>query len=122
MRNMFQSCNAMEEIDISNWTLASNVNVNSMFIYAKGPKSIKLPDIAALHDNMFNGCSNCILYDFRKCTSVPQMSNTNAFTSINTNAYIVVPDDLYSTWRESSNWSNSSIQPHIISVTDYEAL
>ena len=41
------------------------------------------------------------------------------FSAMNANAWIVVPDNLYSTWVAANNWSNSTIAPHIISATNY---
>lgn len=53
-------------------------------------------------------------YDFTNNTSVPTLSNVNAFSGGATDYKILVPSSLYNTWISSSNWS--SISSHIESV------
>ena len=93
-----------------------------MFNSCRTMSWIKMPNVNKVYANQFNNCVSCLLYDFRACTSVPVLANTNAFTYINAAAHIVVPDSLYSSWIAATNWSNSSIKPKIISATDYENL
>ena len=62
-------------------------------------------DVNGIAANTFNGCTACTLYDFSHCTAVPALDNTNAFSNINANAKIVVPDSLYSTWIAATNWT-----------------
>lgn len=45
------------------------------------------------------------LYDFSQHTSVPTLSNTNAFKGINGICKIIVPDSLYDSWITATNWS-----------------
>ena len=49
-------------------------------------------------------------FDFRRSTSVPTLSNVNAFTNTPTIKEIVVPDELYDTWITSGNWNSSLYQ------------
>lgn len=120
--NMFQSCMSLEHVDISNWNLASITSMNYMFSDCHSLLSVKLPKMNTVYVCQFSACGKCLLYDFRLCTSVPVLSNTNAFSGINANAKIVVPDALYNSWIAASNWSNSTIKSKIISVSDYESL
>lgn len=46
----------------------------------------------------------CVTYDFSRNTSVPTLTNTNAFDGINASAKIIVPDSLYDEWIEATNW------------------
>ena len=61
----------------------------------------------------FYNCTNLELVDFSKATSVPALSNTNAFTNTNNYYRIVVPNALYNQWIAATNWSNASIVTHI---------
>lgn len=54
-------------------------------------------------------------------TTIPVLSNVNAFGNINDTYKIVVPDALYSTWIAATNWSNSSIKPHIMKQSDWNS-
>ena len=53
----------------------------------------------------FNGCTHLELVDFSQATSVPSLSNINAFQNTNNYYRIVVPNALYNQWITSTNWS-----------------
>lgn len=65
----------------------------------------------------FARCANCLLFDFRGCTAVPTLQNSNAFDRINANAQIVVPDALYNDWIAATNWSTYAAK--IVKASDY---
>ena len=69
--------------------------------------------------NAFNGCTSLELVDFSQATAVPALANINAFGNTNSTYKIVVPDALYETWIAATNWSNTSIKPHIVKVSDF---
>ena len=75
--------------------------------------------VTTIANSAFRNCSSCLLFDFTNHSAVPTLQNANGFGAMNANAWIVVPDSLYSTWVAANNWSNSSIAPHIISATNY---
>lgn len=62
-------------------------------------------DIKSVGPAVFQNCYNCLSYDFTHCTSVPPLSNTNAFLGINTSAKILVPAYLYDEWIVATNWA-----------------
>ena len=68
---------------------------------------------------MFYNCTGLELVDFSDATAVPALSSTTTFQNTNNTYKIVVPDALYSTWIAATNWSNSSIKPHIVRKSDY---
>lgn len=70
-------------------------------------------NVATIANYAFNA-SSIDTYDFTNNTSVPVLSNTNAFSSGNSEYKILVPSSLYNTWKSASQWS--SISSHIISV------
>ena len=91
----FANCGSLKELDFSKGNVSS---------------------IAA---SAFSSCFLCIKYDFTGNTAVPTLANTNAFTGINPNTKIVVPDNLVTTWKAASNWSTYA--SYIIGESDYNA-
>ena len=78
---------------------------NSCF-YASYVESIKFEgDITAIDNGAFEGCGNCIEYDFSHCTTVPTLGSSN-FTGINQLCKIKVPLSLEDTWKATSGWSS----------------
>lgn len=71
---------------------------------------IKLPSgITTVSMNSFLNCSSLLIVDFSNNATVPTLSNVNAFSGVNANCKIIVPDDLYDTWKTTGNWSNSAV-------------
>ena len=63
---------------------------------------------------LFYNCFSVIEYDFSNATSVPTLSNTNAFNCINGLCKIKVPSALYNSWITASGWS--SLADYIVAV------
>lgn len=119
----------------------------SAFASCKSLKSITIPDmVTSIENATFNNCPSLInivlpssityigsrafsysgdikLFDFRKATRVPTLSNTDAFTYTSSSKKIVVPDALYDSWITATNWSSTTnnIVTSIIKASDYEA-
>lgn len=53
----------------------------------------------------FYNCYGMAIYDFTSHTSVPTLSNTNAFSGIPTDCKIKVPESLLEEWKAATNWS-----------------
>ena len=90
--------------------------------------AVSLPDVPAIQNYTFRTCASITrvdipgtvtsignyafyycygvkVFDFSKSTSVPSLANTNAFGSISNDCVMVVPDELYDSWRTATNWS-----------------
>ena len=77
--------------------------------------SITIPDgITNIENYAFNNCYSVAFYDFSNYTSVPTLSNTNAFSSIAADCQIRVPASLVDAWKAATNWSN--YVSHIVGV------
>jgi hypothetical protein len=50
------------------------------------------------------------MYDFTSHTSVPTLSNTDAFSGIPSDCVIKVPVALYDEWSTATNWSTYASQ------------
>ena len=68
-------------------------------------------------DSMFDGCTSLELVDMTGSTGVPTLSNVNNFANTNDTYKIVVPDSLYDTWVNETNWA--SITDHIMKQSDW---
>ena len=55
--------------------------------------------------NAFKQCYGMRYYDFSACTTVPTLSNTNAFTGIPSDCQMLIPAALYDEWSTATNWS-----------------
>ncbi len=101
---MFYNCTSLKSVVIG----ASVPNINyGMFSGCTSLTSIVIPDsVAYIATEAFKDCTNCLEYDFSNCTRVPALTNTNAFTGINANAKIIVPNNLYNEWIAATNWSS----------------
>lgn len=69
--------------------------------------------ITTISASAFNGCSSLAKFVLPNVTSVPTLSNKNAFTNTpiaSGTGYIYVPDDLVSSFKSATNWSTYSSQ------------
>lgn len=68
--------------------------------------NITIPNsVTSIGNQAFQICYSITKYDFSQHTSVPTLSNTNAFSDINRICKIIVPDNLYDSWIAATNWS-----------------
>ena len=104
--SVFFSCYSLKSITIPNSVTSIE---DSVFSSCYSLKSITIPNsVTSIGSNTFERCYSLIKYDFSQHTSVPTLSNTNAFSSINAICKIIVPDNLYGEWIAASNWSTYS--------------
>lgn len=83
----------------------------------KGLKRIDFKgNVTAIGATAFNICTGLSRITFLKNTSVPTLSNVNAFNNLPDTYKIVIPDNLYSSWTGASNWS--SISSHIVKESE----
>ena len=83
--------------------------------------SVVIPNtVTSIESYAFYGCYGMAFYDFSNHTSVPTLAGTTAFTSIPSDCKIIVPDNLYNTWKTATNWSTYA--RYIIKKTDWDAL
>lgn len=108
----FDQCTMLTSVDFTTGCeqLGRNAFRNCAFTYIFIPESVNY-----IGNNAFANCANCITYDFSNHTSIPSLSNINAFNGINSEARIIVPQSLYDDWKVATNWANysSRIYPYI---------
>lgn len=68
--------------------------------------NITIPSgVAAIFSNAFNSCHSLKTYILERTAGVTTLSNTNAFTNINSSTKIYVPDALVNDYKSAANWS-----------------
>jgi surface protein len=106
MGSMFNNCKNLTTVSLFN---TSNVtNMGSMFNNCTNLKTVKLQGVSeklTSTSNWFYGCKVLELIDFRGATGVPKLSATNAFYNVPSTCKVVIPDSLYDTWVNATNWS-----------------
>ena len=131
----FENCYALHSITTPD--NATSIG-KSAFRFCYSLTSIMIPDgVTSIGDTTLNGCyslasimipgsvtsigvsafynCNCIsFYDFTNHTSVPTLSNTNAFTGIAADCEIRVPAALVDEWKAATNWATYA--DHIVGV------
>lgn len=80
-------------------------------------ESVVIPStVTSIGASAFEGCTGVLTYDFTASQAVPTLVNVSAFTGINANCKIIVPDALYDTWIVAQNWATYA--PYIIKYSD----
>ena len=99
----FSCCHSLSSVSIPQGVTSIGDDV---FNYCYSLSSVSIPSsVTSIGDSAFSYCSGMAIYDFTKHTSVPTLSNTNAFSSIPSDCGIKVPSSLLSTWKSATNWS-----------------
>ena len=104
--------NIVQKIEIGNGITSVG---DSAFYYCYSLSSITIPDsVTSIASSTFYNCYSVAFYDFSNHTSVPTLSNTNAFKNIAVDCQIRVPASLVDTWKAATNWSTYA--DHIVGV------
>ena len=68
--------------------------------------SITIPTgITSIGNYAFFNCYGMRYYDFSACTSIPALSNKNAFENIPSDCQMLIPSALYNNWKSATNWA-----------------
>lgn len=100
----FSYCYALTDIVIPNDVLAIS---SYAFRYCYSLAKIIIPQsVTSIGSYAFADCLSLVRYDFANSTSIPTLSSRYTFSNINEICKIIVPDNLYSSWKSASYWSN----------------
>ena len=99
----FRNCYSLTNIVIPN--SVKNIYGSAFYFCYSLTNIVISKSIKSIGNYVFYNCYSLTKYDFSQCSSVPTLSNTSCFTSINPICKIIVPDSLYNTWKAASNWS-----------------
>lgn len=99
----FYNCKSIRQVIIPNGVtqIASNA-----FYGGYGIVSVIFPySLTAIETNAFYNCRGLTKLDFRASTSIPTLGSTASFNNLPSDCKIIVPDDLFDTWKATTNWS-----------------
>ena len=114
----FNYCSSLSSIVIPNSVTSIGIYA---FNYCYSLSSIVIPNsVTSIGGSAFYNCYGMAFYDFSNHTSVPTLSGTTVFSNIQSDCKIIVPDNLYDTWKTATNWSTKS--SNIIKKSDWDAL
>ena len=114
----FYNCNSLSSVIIPNSVTSMD---GAMFYNCYSLSSLVIPNsVTSMGGNTFGYCYGAAFYDFSNHTSVPTLSNTNTFNKIPSDCKIIVPDNLYDTWKTATNWSTYASK--IIKKSAWDAL
>ena len=100
---IFQDCHSLKNIRMSK---NASGGIGNTAFRETSLSSIFIPQgITNIANYAFRDSFAIKEYDFSQHTSVPTLSNTNAFTGINPACKIKVPNSLLSQWKAATNWS-----------------
>ena len=101
--NAFYNC-----YSIASTTILDGVTSigNYVFYNCCSLVSITIPGgVTSIDTYAFCNCYGMRYYDFSACTSVPALSNTNAFNKIPSDCQMLIPAALYDEWSTATNWA-----------------
>ena len=99
----FNKCSSLSSITIPDGVTSIGKNA---FQLCSSLSSITMPNgVTSIASSAFYNCYSVAFYDFTACTSVPTLSNTNAFRNIAEDCQIRVPASLVDAWKTATNWS-----------------
>ena len=99
----FSSCYSIASITIP--TGVTSIG-NSAFSACHSTASITIPaGVTSIGNYAFNNCYGMRYYDFSACTSIPALSNKNAFQNIPSDCQMLIPSALYNNWKSATNWT-----------------
>ena len=110
--NAFYYCHSITKITIPNGVTSIG---GSAFSNCYSITQITIPSgVTSIGAGTFYNCHGVAFYDFANHTSVPTLSNTNAFTGIAADCEIRVPAALVDEWKAATNWATYA--DHIVGV------
>ena len=101
--NAFSNCFSLANVTIPDGVTSIGTNAfSNCFSLA----NVTIQDgVTSIGTNAFYNCYGMRYYDFSACTSVPALSNTNAFNNIPSDCQMLIPAALYDEWSTATNWT-----------------
>lgn len=116
--NLFENCWKLKDLSNISFT---NCKFMPGFAYSYSIEEIVAPStVTALGETCLRDLQHCRIIDFTNLSVVPTLSSTNdVLSGYNNQIKFIVPDNLYSSWITSTNWSNATIATRTFTNSDY---
>ena len=99
----FGYCYSLASVTIPDGVTSIN---NATFRYCYSLASITIPDgVTSIGGAAFSDCYGMRYYDLSACTTIPALSNTNAFDNIPADCQMLIPSALFDEWSAATNWA-----------------
>ena len=99
----FYNCYSLSSVTIPNGVTSIG---NQEFYNCYSLSSVTIPNgVTSINSKTFNNCYGIRYYDFTRHTTVPTLSNTDAFNGISADCEIRVPAALADEWKAATNWA-----------------
>ena len=98
----FYNCYSLSSVTIPNGV----TSIDNQAFYGCTLSSVVIPDgVTSINSKTFYNCYGIRYYDFTRHTTVPTLSNTDAFNGIAADCEIRVPAALADEWKAATNWA-----------------
>lgn len=99
--NCFHGCYSLKNLKFTN----TNFDISGTSAFSNCTfNEIKFNSVANIPDSTFYSCTALKKIDLSSVSAIPTLSGTYVLNQINGICKIIVPFNLYSTWREATNW------------------
>ena len=102
-QSAFYGCSSLTDVIIGSGLTSTGTSV--FYNCSSLNNVIYQGQVPNIQSNTFYICNAVTKYDFRNCTTVPTLANTNSLGHAS-GCQIIIPDALYDTWTTSSVWSD----------------
>lgn len=112
--NIFQFCQSLQSLVIPSKNSIPTGFLSKCYALV----SAKIPsNVTAISGDAFYDCWGLQYVDFSNHKAIPSISSSNVFANTPSGCKFVVPDNLYSSWIATTNWS--SIKSKIIQASRF---
>lgn len=99
--NCFYGCYSIKNLNFTN----TNFDISGTSAFSNCTfNEIKFNSVANIPDSTFSYCEPLKKIDLSSVSAIPTLSGTYVLNQINGICKIIVPFNLYTTWREATNW------------------
>ena len=99
----FSDCHSLASVTIPDGVTSISA---SAFGYCSSIASITIPyGVTSIGGVAFSDCYGMRYYDLSACTTIPALSNTNAFDNIPSDCQMLIPSALFDEWSAATNWA-----------------
>ena len=102
--NAFYECRGLKNVTLGGYKYL-NIGTGAFF-RCDGITNVTFSgNVSSISENAFYFCGGVKFYDFTALTAIPSLSATSAFLGMNEDCRFLVPSNLLTSWKSTTNWS-----------------